>query len=164
MAASGERRFRLEVLGDRELSARLLALEKRVERKYVGEELRRAFKITHAAVLAAVPVASGTLRRTIRLRAGKGKGARFGKLFRIFTGNAAELGIEPSRSPGQRGGRGRGYYPMAVEAGYTLHGRTYGPRSYLRGPLRATEPAVLAAIRSGLWRRITGELTSTAGA
>lgn len=191
----------LSVLGDRELDRTLGELGPKVEKSLIKKVLPQAFGITLRAVLRAVPVNTGRLKASIKM--GPGKSRRGLLQQRIWTGTRAELGIDRVIRRRNRLNdtmqnvqvRGGGYYPIAIEYGYTRggtrtvrewinegvdrRGRRFArrrvtrsisggkripPRSYMRVPLRATEPAVYAAMRQGLWDGVLAALGKGAAA
>lgn len=143
--------FRVTIAGDRELSKRLEALEKKVAAKAVKQAARPAMKVVLAKVRAEAPKESGTLRRYTKLRvlrAGKRKRKTWG--VGIFTPTRDKLGEK---------GAGKWYYPAHVHYGHKKRGgggRVEGV-PYLRDPLRKLEPRVRRIFRVRLWRIVKGE-------
>lgn len=150
----------MQILGDEKLDRALLDLEKKTERKYIMKAMREAFKIVHRESKTKVPHGTGRLKRSIKLRKRKPTKARGGGKWvgmRIFTGGREDLGIREAARPGLRGGKGTGYYPFALEAGYTRpDGVRVEARSYLREPLKRNRDRVFRKIRVLLWRQIKG--------
>lgn len=181
MAAAAK--FDLSVLGDAQLQDAINGIEPKIRARLLRRSLRTAFKITLDAVKAAVPVGMGHLRRSIKLRTGKG--GRGMVQFRIYTGGLVDLGARRTRRIGARGAVREGYYPAALEFGYarpgargeymgatrrragrmgeivkSLRRRNIGsaggtpervaPRSFMRNPLKATQAAVIEAVRADL--------------
>lgn len=110
-------------LGDAKLSATIRDLPRVVVRPALAKAMREGFKITHRAVVAAAPVKTGRMRDAIKLRSANH--FRDGLGFRIFLPKRVLLGVRPIKNPGSRGGdpNGGGYYPAAVEFGYTRNGK-----------------------------------------
>ena len=135
----------VDVLGDKELQRALDKLDKAVQKKVMRKVLRESFAPVLPLVKARTPVLEGKLRKSLKLRAARGKRGQFG--VEIRTGTRAELGIaenDPS------------YYPMSVEYGHA------GPRPapahpYMRNTLDANRSPVLERVKGNLWRRIRDE-------
>lgn len=90
-----------EVVGQRELFARLRQLPPKVQRKVVRPALRAAAKVIHAEAKQLVPVRSGALQKSLKVRAQKRKRDSIGvnvqtgeKFFRgpVFYGGFVEYG------------------------------------------------------------------------
>lgn len=137
--------FDVSALGDAKLQATIHALEPSIVKPALRVALRDAFKITHRAVLTRVPVDTGRMRRAIKLRAANQ--LRGDVAFRIFLPRRAELGARWIKRPGSRGGSSvPGYYPAAVEFGYT--------REY-KGPATTTVTETRRTSRQGLYKTYT---------
>lgn len=166
--AGAPARFDLSVLGDKQLEVALRALPAKIERRLLRTSLRKAFKRTFDAAKAAVPVEVGALKRSLKLRAGRG--GRGLLQFRIFTGDMAQLatlGARRTRKLGARGAKREGYYPAAVELGYarrTAKGLVRVPaRSFLRAALASTRDAVIQDVATDLKEGIREIAAETPG-
>lgn len=151
----GAGRFDISVLGDKALEVGLRQLPAKVEQRLVKHSLRAAFKPTLEVAKQLVPVEVGALRRTLKLRAGRGR--RGMVQFRIFTGGVEDLaaaGARRTRRVGARGAKREGYYPAAVELGYqrrTAKGLVRVPaRSFLRAALHQTRDTALMIVAEDL--------------
>lgn len=129
----------LSVLGLPELDKRLDELEKNTAMKAVRPALRDGMKAIRPFVLALVPVRTGALVRTIKVRAAKRKRGRVGAV--IVTGTREQLGI-PADSPW--------YYPAHVELGT----EKAPAHSFMRAGLHAGESAGMAAVAATLWKKL----------
>lgn len=96
----------LSILGDKVLEKRLKALPLKVQKKI----LRKAFRSTAKDILSdariRVPIDTGNLRKSLRVRALKKAKGRIG--VQIETGTREELGIDEND---------KYYYPAAIELG-----------------------------------------------
>ena len=119
----------IQVLGDEGLQRMLNAFPVAMQRKIVKKALREAGRPVLASAKAKVPVGTGALKRSLRLRVlTRQKRGRFG--VQIHTGVRGKLGI-PEDAPY--------YYPMAVEVGT---GRM-AARPYMRPALRENKALCL---------------------
>lgn len=100
----------VKLLGDKKLDKKLKELESRTQKKVVRKAMRNTAKAVQKDVRSAAPVASGRLRKSIKVRASKRSRRRIG--IEVRTGERSELGIEPSE---------RGYYPASIEFGSRPH-------------------------------------------
>lgn len=129
----------IEVLGDKALQRKLRALPIAMEKKIVRKALREAGRPILASAKALVPVRTGALKKSLRLRALKRSRGSFG--VQVRTGTREELGI-PADAPY--------YYPMAVEVG-TGHAPAH---PYMRPALKSNEGKSIriaaAEIRRGI--------------
>lgn len=113
--------FDVSVLGVPETAARLRALPLKLQRKIIRPSMRDGAKVIATAAAAE---ARATLTKsasppphvadTIKVRAGKAKRRGDIRLI-VVTGGRAELGIPDQTKAGQE----RGYYPTAIEYGWT---------------------------------------------
>lgn len=138
-------RFDIRVLGDKKLEKAMRKLPDKVERKVLRKAMRQAFKTTLARAKAQVPVRSGTLRRSLKLRSRRGGRRRIA--FAIFAGGKEQLGV-PEKT---KDGRPRGYYPAAIEFGWTAGTRPVPERPWLRAALRESEAQVIEKLKRELW-------------
>lgn len=130
----------LSVLGDKELDARLDALERGAAMKAVRPGLRAAMKAILPVILALVPVDTGKLRGgKWKIRAARRKRGRVGVA--ILSPTRQDLGILPTDPY---------YYPAAPELG--LEGRP--ARSFMRAGLKSGEQAGMEALKRTLWERL----------
>lgn len=166
MAAAG--RFDVSVLGDKALEAALRGVPPKIERRLLRTSLRKGFKPTFDLAKTLVPVELGALRRSMKLRAGRG--GRGMIQFRIFTGGIAELaalGARRTRRVGLRGAKREGYYPAAVELGFmrqTKQGpRRVAPRSFLRAALASTRERAIGIVAQDLREGLAEVAASTPG-
>jgi hypothetical protein len=141
-------RFDIRVLGDKALSKALRQLPDKVERRVLRTAMRSAFKTTLERARSLVPVQSGALKRSLKLRARRGGRRRIA--FAVFSGGRGELGL-PERT---KAGRTRGYYPAAIEFGWSAGDRPVPERPWLRSALRESEAQVLEKLRRELWSGI----------
>lgn len=148
MATPRQGFLNVEGLGDKRLSQVLRDLPRQVINPAMSSAMREGFKITHRAVLAAAPVRSGRMKRAIKLR--KANHFRDGLGFRIFLPRRIELGAPAIKRPGSRGGdpKGGGYYPAAVEFGYTRR----GPSARREGFVTGTDKRGRPYTRARVWR------------
>lgn len=129
----------IEMLGAPELQAALKDLPIAVQRKIVRAALREAGRPMLSDAKTKVPVDTGKLRDSLKLRALKPKRGSFG--VRIATGTRQELGIKADDPY---------YYPMAVETGT----RKMSPRSFLRWAFQKNKTRALTIIKNFLARGI----------
>jgi HK97 gp10 family phage protein len=97
----------ISILGEKALQRKLKRLAGPAQRKIVMKALREGGRPVLAAAKARVPVATGRLRKSLRLRKRRTSGSFFG--MEVRTGTREELGISPDS---------KGYYPMSVEFGH----------------------------------------------
>jgi len=99
--------FNLKILGIPELEKKLLKLEQAVQKKIVTKALRNAAKTVRNIAVANVPVDSGKLKNSIKVRSLKRRGRKVVGI-EVVTGRRVDLDIDPSD---------KYYYPAAVEFG-----------------------------------------------
>jgi HK97 gp10 family phage protein len=141
-------RFDIRVLGDKNLTKAMRKLPDKVERKVLRKAMRTAFKTTLDRAKARVPVGSGALKRSLKLRARRGGRNRIA--FAIFSGGKDVLGV-PAKT---KSGRPRGYYPAAIEFGWNAGSRPVPERPWMRAALKESEAQVLQKLRRELWTGI----------
>ncbi|MEJ2202945.1 MAG: HK97 gp10 family phage protein [Gemmatimonadota bacterium] len=147
-------RFDIRVLGDKKLTKAMRKLPEKMERKVLRKAMRTAFKTTLERAKARVPVHSGALKRSLKLRSRRGGRRKIA--YAIFSGGKDQLGV-PSKT---KSGRPRGYYPAAIEFGWKAGSRPVPERPWMRAALKESEAQVLAKLRRELWtgiRRIAAE-------
>jgi len=130
----------IAVLGSRSLQKRFDRFEKNVQKKIVRQALRAAARPMLVAAKAKVPVDTGRLKKSLRLRALKQRRGIFG--VQVRTGTRAELGMWI--------GDKTGYYPASVEWG---HG-SVPARPYLRPAFDETRDEALRILKAYLRRAI----------
>ncbi len=140
------KKFDIAVLGDKQLAKQFDALEKKTQGKILRPAMRKGMKIVLAAAKAAVPVKTGKLKKSLKIKAltKKNLGSKVsGVGLAIFTGTAEELGIK------QRTGKKGGYYPLSVEVGYRKKNGLIVPgRPFLRPAMKNNEPQVFQIMRT----------------
>ena|SRR3990167_5903813 len=94
----------IKMLGEKELQARLKKIEIKMQRKIVKGAMKKAARPVLALAKILVPVKTGRLRDSLRIRQWTGKGGVFGTA--IETGTRRDLGI-----PGWE----KHFYPVVVE-------------------------------------------------
>ena len=151
------RRFDIRVLGDKKLQKALRQFPEKVERKVLRKAMRTAFKTTLDRAKALVPVRSGALKRSLKLRSRRGGRRKIA--FAIFTGDRARLGV----SERTKAGRARGYYPAAIEFGWNARGRSVPARPWMRTALKESEAQVFEKLRRELWTGIQKVAAETKG-
>lgn len=115
-----------EVIGLEGFDRKLKDLEAKLAKKIVRQALRAGGKIVATKAKALVPVDTGALRKSIKVRAAKGRRGTIG--IRVATGTRQELGIDASD---------RWYYPAVVE---------YLSTSYLRAAADSTRDQVIREV------------------
>jgi len=150
-------RFDIRVLGDKKLSKAMRKLPDKVERKVLRKAMRTAFKTTLARAKAKVPVRSGALRRSLKLRARRGGRRRIA--FAIFAGGNEQLGV-PAKT---KSGRPRGYYPAAIEFGWNAGHRAMPERPWMRAALKESEAQVIEKLKRELWSGLQKIASETKG-
>jgi len=129
----------ITLLGAPELQAQFKLLPLKVQKKLLRQGMRKSGKLVRDEARRLVPVDSGALKKSLKVRAAPGKRGSFG--IRIMTGERSELGIDPDAS---------GYYPASVEFG----SRTQPAQPYLRAAADAKREEVFsimrAAVRDGI--------------
>ena len=130
------------MVGDKELQRALNRISRDTQEKFVQQSLRKGAKPILASAITGVPVRTGRLKTSLKIRTRKRK--RKGILgVQVQTGTRAELGIAADAP---------GYYPIAVEYG-TKH---MAADPYLRPALDTNRDKALGIIGRELWNRIRG--------
>lgn len=125
----------IRLLGAPELQAQLKALPLKVQKKLLRQGMRKAGKLVRDEAQRLVPVDTGELKQSLKVRALlRGRGS-FG--VRIMTGTRSELGIDPDA---------QGYYPASVEFG----SRTQPAQPYLRAAADAKREEVFSIMRESV--------------
>lgn len=136
----------IKLTGDKELQRKLKALQGKDQKKVVRKALRAGGKIILAESKRLVPVDSGRLKKSLKLRAAKGKRQTFG--VQVMTGSREELGIDPND---------KYYYPAAIELGIDQK----RSRSYLRAAVKSKKRQFFAAfgreVAAGILRIARGK-------
>src|SRR5689334_6562106 len=114
MAAPG---MRLSIKGLGDLQKRLRSLEPRVARKVITQSLREGAKIVAAEARRLVPVDTGQLKKSIKVRTGKARKGR--KSVIVMTGN-------------QNLFKGQQFYAGFVEYGHRVGKASSGARARQR--------------------------------
>lgn len=137
----------ISLLGGPELRAAFSRLEVNVQRKVARTAMRQVGRVLLAATRALVPVKSGKLKRSLKLR-GLGRSRRgFG--VRVMTGYPDQLGLREDRT---------GYYPMSQEAGWTTKaGVRHEGQSYLRAAFDANREQMFLMLADGIGKAIDEE-------
>lgn len=155
-------RLNIDALGDKLLAEALRTLPQKMERSMLLASLRKGMQGILQASKAAVPAGYDRLRDSLKIVSMKPK--RGSRGVRVVAGKRGDLGIEATKNPGSKGGKGRGFYPVHVELGYVAqNGRAIPPRPFLRGPLRSGADRTLGIVGSELWRRIREEWRKQGG-
>ena len=127
--------FNITVEGADKLEKALISLEPKIARKLVRRTLRNAAKPILALAKSLVPVRTGRLKKSLKIRAAKRRKGRYG--VRIQTGTRDELGID-EKTPY--------YYPAAVEYGTN----TSPAQSFMRAALDSKKQAAKSIIEKDL--------------
>ena len=130
---------KIELLGDKKLDAALARLSGPAQKKAFRKSAREAFKPVLAAAKQKVPVDTGKLKKSLKLRSLKRSRGTIG--VEVRTGTREELEI-PADEPG--------YYPMAVEAGT----KTQPAQPYIRPAFDENKDLVERRLRAALARNI----------
>lgn len=125
----------ISLLGDKELQTKFRLLPIKVQRKLLRQGMRKAGKLVRDEARRLVPVDTGALKKSLKVRAAIRKRGSFGA--RIMTGERAELGIDPGAS---------GYYPAVVEFG----SKTQPAQPYLRAAADAKRDEVFSIMRGAV--------------
>jgi len=131
--------------GADQLRKKLLDLDKKVARKISSQALRAGAKIVLERARQLVPVKSGTLKRSLKVRAGKRKGGRISFVVQTKAGDY----------------RGETFYGSFLEFGHKVGKRrrvkgltdtreAVPPKPFLRPAFDQTKDAALAAITTTL--------------
>ena len=130
----------IDMLGDKELARDFAALPFKVQKKLFRKSLRPGAKIVQARAKELVPVKTGRLKRSLKIRATRRARRVLG--VQVLTGTREQLGISPDA---------KGYYPAALEYGYkTASGKVVPKRSYLRRAADEKKELVIRKISTGL--------------
>lgn len=138
----------ITMVGDKALQRKLNRMVDKVQKKIVTKGLRAGGRPVLVAAQAKVPVDEGKLKESLKLRARRARRGEFG--MQVITGTRAELGI-PADAPG--------YYPMAIEYGFT-HARSGEPipaRSFIRAATDEQRGTALGIIGRVIGREIEME-------
>lgn len=136
----------ISLLGDKALQRKLQRLPYAMQKKIVRPSLREAARPMLATAKAIVPVETGRLKKSLKLRAMKvHRRDQFGVV--VFTGKREELGIPADD---------KSYYPMSVEYG---HGGPHPAPAhpFLRPAFDANKEGAKAIIAREIGQRITTE-------
>lgn len=125
----------ITLLGAAELQQQFKLLPLKVQKKILRQGMRKSGKLVRDEARRLVPVDTGALKQSLKVRAAPGKRGTFG--IRIMTGERSELGIDPDA---------QGYYPAAVEFGT----KTQPAQSYLRAAADAKREEVFALMRESV--------------
>ena len=132
----------ISVFGDKQLQRALKALPINVEKKVVRQALRKAAKPVLDTAKSLVPVKTGALKKSLKLRAlRKQKRGQFG--VQVMTGTREQLGIAADDPY---------YYPMAVEVGTAKAPAHPFMRPALDQNREATYRLVAELVRTGITR------------
>ncbi len=124
--------FDISVLGDKELQAKLLKMEKRVGAKIMKQSLKSAMEPVKNLAKIRAPQKSGRLRKSIRIGT---KSNRRGVSALLRTGTRKQLKIPADA---------KYYYPAAIE--YGAAGRHLPERSFLRSSLHDRKGQVIGSV------------------
>ena len=150
--------FDLQLFGDKKLDKALGDLSRIQQRKVMRTAQRAAFKPLLKQIKSAVPVDTGDLRKSIKLRALKRSRVRSGVYIRTGTRDELNIGhgqadsVARTRGAGGQftstgGTRRPGYYPAHVEFGHD--GKT--PVSYIRATFDANKETIWRRFHTLLW-------------
>lgn len=138
--AGGGRGISIDVLGDKRLQRKLLRLEPKVQRKVVRQAMREAARPVLEAAKARVPVDSGALRDSLKIRAATKK----------RTGRRGQIGVVVTTEDGFF--QGEQFYGAFLELGTSQQ----PARPYLRPAIdeKRAEAKTIAAreIAAGIKR------------
>jgi HK97 gp10 family phage protein len=127
----------MSLIGGNELIRKLNSLERKARNQIVRKAMRSGAKITQTKIKELVPVRTGALKRTIRVRVPKGKKRRNTYRIGVETGTREQLGIDPADPY---------YYPAAVEFGHPKA----PPHSYMRKGLRMARDKVIRFVSGNI--------------
>ena len=138
--------FDISILGDKELSRKLDALPKNVQRKLLGRALKLGGKLLKPKVVAAVPVDTGLLKQMMQKQNFKAvKANRRGDIrIGMPMPTREQMGIGPDE---------KYYYPAHVEYG---HGNVPA-KSYIRKPVDENAQMFHAEVGRALGAEIEAE-------
>lgn len=125
--SGGAVRGRLQLKGFKEFEKRLQELPKRLAKKLLRRALRSGAKVIQAEVKARTPVVSGAGRRSIKVRAAKGK-------------KKGQVAVAVQTSAGDF--KGEQFYMSFLEYGYDKVPVVRGPGGQLYSMERGTEPTI----------------------
>lgn len=116
--------FNIDLLGDKELAKQFREMPEKIQASLLRGSLRDAFKPVLTVARALARKKSGSMARTLKLRAMKRKKGRIGVYIR--TGTRAELNIAMTKRGAQLAGRilGGGRYTRAQRQALQSIGRT----------------------------------------
>lgn len=148
----------IDLRGDKELIRTLDALPSRVESRVLRQAVRRSIGIYRKAARHGAPRGeTGNLRRYIKTYSIKRRGRNRHSIgVRVSTGTRTELRI-PQQT---KDGKTRGYYPTAIEYGWTDRGgNRHAAKPYMRPAWHSTQERMrsemISRIRSGLQKIVT---------
>lgn len=116
----------ITVKGGRELERKLIGLERKAARKVVRQALRVGAKIVHAAAKQEVPVRTGRLRKSLKVRRAK-KNRRGSYAITVTTGQAESMFT------------GEAYYGAFVHFGHRKGKRQVSPNAFIQRAYERTE-------------------------
>lgn len=131
--------FKLDLLGDKKLSAALAAVERVPQRRIMRVAMRESYRMVHRAAKQNAPRDTGALRRGIKLRAIKRNRRKVG--VGVFLPDRIKLGLDPD---------GKWYYPAIVEYGHD----NVPPNPFLRNVHDQNKDRVWSRFHRLLWRGI----------
>lgn len=144
----------IRVDGVSHIIAALEKLPARLESKVLRQAARAVAKEIVPTAKANAPKDTGAIRRTIKVRAVKGK--RGSIAVRVRTGTREELAkFHPKRA--EEILTSKWYYPAAVEYGYSRNGVTAPPNAYMRRALRSHAESGKRAMRRALLQGLKRE-------
>jgi HK97 gp10 family phage protein len=126
-----------KISGDKELQRALNALPGKVQKKIMRGALREAAKVVAAEARARVPVETGTLRDSIKVRALKGK--------------RGSVGASVESGEGQF--KDESFYGAFIEFGT----RNAPAKPFLRPAAKSKQPACVAVVAEAIRTRIDAE-------
>lgn len=139
--AIGYARINVEALGDKALEARLRAVPASVERRLISSSLRLGTKIIADEIRKRAPRMTGAFIKSLKVRKGSAKrGVVQIKVFSEDMAGLAALGARRTKRVGARGAKREGYYPAAIEFGYTKGGTRSETRWVSSGTDRLGRP------------------------
>ena len=142
---------RIKITGFKELRARAAKLDQRLQRRVYGAAVRAGGKVVVEAAKAAVPVRTGSVKRSLVHRANsKPSKGLFGVKVTVKGGEKSS-----ARVASRGGSKGKSYQPDAVERYYrfTELGTKHHPaQPYLKPALDGSAGEVLEAVK-----RVLGE-------
>lgn len=122
----------ISITGDKKLQRQLGKLDFALQRKIVRAAARKAMAPVRDRAKSYVPRETGELQKSIKIRSRTRRGI---SRIQVVTGTREQLGID-SNTPG--------YYPAAVEFGYTsTGGKQIAARPFLRRALGELKQVVI---------------------